>query len=64
MELTQSKWCVFEFLKDQTLATGHIPSRDEVETKFAGLDLEELEGGIKEFQLRVGNWGNAKSSLN
>lgn len=54
MEL--NKWSVFEFLKDRTLATGHIPTRQDLINQFGELDPDEVEGGIQEFSLRISRW--------
>lgn len=62
MEL--NKWSVFEFLKDRTLATGHIPTRQELEDEFSSIDPEEIEGGIQELRVRLGRWGEVISLNN
>ncbi|MED5017908.1 hypothetical protein P9847_11400 [Paenibacillus chibensis] len=56
-----NKWTVFEFLKSRTLATGHIPTRQELNSEFADLDQDEIEGGIQEFGSRIGRWGRQES---
>ncbi|MDR9857847.1 hypothetical protein RJP21_30090 [Paenibacillus sp. VCA1] len=56
-----NRWTVFEYLKSRTLATGHIPTRQELESEFRGLDPEEIDGGIQEFGQRLGNWMKEES---
>ena len=45
--------------KTRTLATGHIPTRQELEAEFVGADPNEVEDGIKEFTSRISRWAEA-----
>ncbi|MET3846855.1 hypothetical protein [Paenibacillus sp. OAE614] len=53
------KWTVYEYLKTRTLATGHIPTRQELDAEFVGIDPEEVEDGIQEFTSRISRWAEA-----
>jgi len=53
------KWTVFEYLKSRALATGHIPTRQELEAEFVDTDPDEVEGGIQEFTSRINRWAEA-----
>ncbi|MGN7359479.1 hypothetical protein ACTHPF_20440 [Paenibacillus sp. SAF-054] len=57
-----NRWTVFEFLKSRTLETGHIPTRQELDSEFADMDQEEVEGGIQEFGSRIGKWCRQESA--
>lgn len=54
--MVPNRWAVFEYLKARTLTSGHIPTRDELESVFVGADPEEVEEGIREFGDRVRKW--------
>lgn len=58
--IRSDKWTVYEYLKTRTLATGHIPTRQELEAEFVEADPEEVEDGIQKFTLRISRWAEAK----
>lgn len=45
-----SCWSVYEFMKMRFMYTGQVPTHDELETEFEGIDAAVLLEGIAEFE--------------
>ncbi|TVX93023.1 hypothetical protein [Paenibacillus agilis] len=52
-----SRWTVFEYMKNRYRLAGNIPERDELEQEFEGIEKEELDEGIAEFEALLGIGG-------
>lgn len=53
-----SCWSVYEYMKRRFLCTGLVPTHDELETEFEGIDPSELLEGITEFESVICDCGN------
>ncbi|OAB34146.1 hypothetical protein PGLA_24945 [Paenibacillus glacialis] len=45
-----SCWSVYEYMKICFMNSGQVPTHDELETKFKGIDASVLLEGIAEFE--------------
>jgi len=45
-----SCWSVYEYMKTCFMNTGLVPTHDELETEFKGIDASVLLEGIAEFE--------------
>ena len=52
----QNRWHLYEWLKQQYMRTGRIPSADESRAAFPELPLEEMGEGYTEFMAVVGRY--------
>ncbi|OPA76762.1 hypothetical protein BVG16_16460 [Paenibacillus selenitireducens] len=50
-----TRWAVYEYMKMRFRSTGCAPDRNELLNEFAGIDPEELNEGIEEFNALMGN---------
>lgn len=48
------QWNVYEYLKQTFMRTGTAPTIADVIREFKDVELEEIEEGIREFNLTVG----------
>ncbi|MGG3278824.1 hypothetical protein [Paenibacillus solani] len=48
-----SKWSVFEYMKHRFVRTGRVPDQQELLMEFTGMELSEIDEGVKEFQLAI-----------
>ncbi|WP_019420159.1 hypothetical protein [Paenibacillus sp. OSY-SE] len=49
-----SRWNVYEYMKYRFERTYQVPTREELETEFVTIESDELNEGIREFELRIG----------
>lgn len=49
-----SRWSVYEYMKHRFERTYQVPTREELETEFVTIESDELNEGIREFELRIG----------
>lgn len=48
-------WHVYNHMRNVYLSTGVAPSRNDLLDKFAELDSRQIDEGIEEFDLAMGN---------
>lgn len=55
----RNRWHLFEWLKQQYMATGRMPDDDQARAAFRELSLEEMGEGFAEFEATVGRYKGA-----
>ncbi|GIO13561.1 hypothetical protein J19TS2_31160 [Cohnella xylanilytica] len=52
----RNRWHLYEWLKQQYMGTGHIPTPDQARAAMPELPLEEMGEGYTEFMAVVGRY--------
>lgn len=59
MQRMRNRWHLYEWLKQQYMATGRMPDDDQARAAFPELPLEEMGEGYTEFMAVVGRYKGA-----
>lgn len=49
-----SCWVVFEVAKRMYMATGHVPTLEQLQAEFEGLPRSKVEEGMEHFRAMIG----------
>lgn len=49
-----SSWLVYEVAKHMYMATGHVPTLEELQAEFQGLPRSKVEEGMEHFKTMLG----------
>lgn len=49
-----SCWLVYEVAKRMYMATGHVPTLEQLQAEFEGLPVSKVEEGMEHFHKMIG----------